>query len=225
MRILTVIPARSGSKGLPGKNLRPLAGKPLVAHSIDVARACPFLSEVVVTSDSEEIGNVAKSHGAIFVRRPDELAQDGTPMEPVLRHCLLAREHEGQLFDAVLLLQPTSPLRTREDIEKAIELFSRGEVDTVLSAYAFHDYRYHVKDGVTHPQHQTRGNRQEREEEYVENGAIYLARADLVREWKLFGDRLALSVMPVSRSVDIDTIEDLCLAEALCSLVTHHSSL
>ncbi len=218
MRILAIIPARFGSKGLPGKNLRLLAGKPLIVHSIDVARACSSVSEVVVTSDAEEIGNVAISSGAVFVRRPGELAQDTTPMEPVLQHCLLAREKDGPLFDAILLLQPTSPLRTREDIGKAIELFSHGEVDTVLSAFPFHGYRYHVKEGIAQPQFQIRGNRQDRQEEFVENGAVYLARADLVREGKLFGDRLALSVMPVSRSVDVDTQDDLKLAEAFLTV-------
>lgn len=215
MRILAVIPARSGSKGLPGKNLRLLSGKPLIAHSVELARTCPFIDEVVVTSDSEEIGNVAISAGAIFVRRPDELAHDLTPMEPVLQHALRSREESVAAFDAVLLLQPTSPLRTREDIEQAVTLFSQGEVETVFSAYPFHGYRYQINSGAVQPQYQTRGNRQDREEEYVENGAIYLARADLVRGGKLFGDRLSLSVMPASRSVDIDTIDDLRLAEAI----------
>lgn len=222
MHILAIIPARSGSKGLPGKNLRPLAGKPLIVHSIDVARACPSISEVVVTSDSEEIGNVAISAGAIFVRRPDELAQDATPMEPVVQHALLSREKEVAPFDAVLLLQPTSPLRVLTDIEESIRLFSERPCDTLLSAYPFHGYRYQVKNGAVEPQHETRGNRQNREEEFVENGAIYLARAELVREGKLFGNQLSLSMMPASRSIDIDTIDDLRLVEAI--LVSSHLS-
>lgn len=225
MRILAIIPARGGSKGLPGKNIRPLAGKPLMAHSIDVARACPLVTEVVVSSDSDEIGDVAMSHGALFVKRPAELAQDTSPTEPVLQHSLLVRERETQAFDAVLFLQPTSPLRSLEDVSEAIRLFSERSCDTLFSAYVFHGYRYRYEDGIAHKLYEARGRRQDREEEYVENGAIYLARAELIREGKLFGERLSLSVMPQSRSVDIDTIEDLRLAEACCSLVTPHSSL
>ncbi|MBI5793783.1 acylneuraminate cytidylyltransferase family protein [Candidatus Uhrbacteria bacterium] len=221
MRILAVIPARGGSKGLPGKNLRLLAGKPLLVHSVDVARACPWIDEVVVTSDSDEIGKVAREFGAVVVHRPRDLAQDATPMEPVVQHALLSREKEVEPFDAVLLLQPTSPLRSRKDLEESIRLFSKSPCDTLLSVYPFHGYRYHLKEGIVQPMFQTRGNRQDREEEYVENGAIYLTRAELVRSGRLFGERLSAYVMPTSRSVDIDTADDLLLAQALLTSTTH----
>ncbi|MBI4256893.1 acylneuraminate cytidylyltransferase family protein [Candidatus Uhrbacteria bacterium] len=220
MRILAVIPARSGSKGLPGKNLRPLAGKPLVAHSIDVACACSLIDEVLVTSDSTEIGDVARAHGALFLMRPAELAQDATPMEPVVQHALLSREKDVSSFDAVLLLQPTSPLRSLEDVEQSIRLFSDASCGTLLSVYPSHGYRYVLKEGIAQPMFQARGNRQVREAEYVENGAIYLIRSELARTGTIFGDRLSAYIMPASRSIDVDTQDDLLLAQALLNTTT-----
>jgi len=135
-RVLAVIPARGGSKGLPGKNIRPLAGLPLVAHSIRAAAMMSFVTRCVVSTDSEEIADVARAHsGDVPFLRPHDLACDDTPMAPVLTHALATVERqEGLKYDAVLLLDPTSPCRMPDQIEGAAnQLFSDERLDGVVS--------------------------------------------------------------------------------------------
>jgi N-acylneuraminate cytidylyltransferase len=122
--ILAIIPARGGSRGLPGKNIRPLVGLPLIAHSLRFASMCPGIDRCIVSTDNEEIAAVARAHGGdVPFLRPAELAQDDTPMMPVLKHAVLAvEEAEGRRYGAVLLLDPTSPGRLPDDVARAREL-------------------------------------------------------------------------------------------------------
>src|SRR3989344_1132419 len=120
-KILAIIPARGGSKGIPGKNIKLLAGKPLIAHSIEAARNSRFINRVIVSTDDEHIANAARKYGAEIIMRPKELAEDKTPMDPVLQHAVEFLEKENYIPEAVMLLQPTSPLRTTEHINEAIE--------------------------------------------------------------------------------------------------------
>ncbi|MDE2291371.1 MAG: acylneuraminate cytidylyltransferase family protein, partial [Elusimicrobia bacterium] len=135
-RVLAVIPARGGSVGLPKKNIRPFAGLPLLAHSIRLARLCPEVDRCVVSTDSEEIAQVAREQGgeAPFLR-PAELARSETPMWPVLRHALQAVEAaEGRAYGYLLLLDPTSPTRLPEDVAAAAGLLSaRADIDGVIA--------------------------------------------------------------------------------------------
>jgi CMP-N,N'-diacetyllegionaminic acid synthase len=135
-RVLAVIPARGGSKGLPGKNVRPLAGLPLIAHSIMAAAMMPVVTRCVVSTDSQEIADVARAHaGDVPFLRPASLARDDTPMAPVIAHVLATIEQEeGMAYDAVLLLDPTSPSRLPDQIESAASLlFSDDRLDGVMS--------------------------------------------------------------------------------------------
>ncbi len=135
-RILAVVPARGGSKGLPGKNIRPLCGLPLIAHSIRAAALTPVITRCVVTTDSAEIAEVARSHGGdVPFLRPPELAQDDTPMAPVVRHALEWVEREEALtYDAVLLLDPTSPARVPQQLaDAAATLAADPALDGVVS--------------------------------------------------------------------------------------------
>ena len=135
-RILAVIPARGGSKGLPGKNVRPLCGMPLVAHSVRAAALTPVVTRCVVTTDSPEIAEVARTHGGdVPFLRPPELAQDDTPMAPVVRHALeWVERDEGSTYDAVLLLDPTSPARVPQQLADAASTLAAGaELDGVVS--------------------------------------------------------------------------------------------
>jgi CMP-N,N'-diacetyllegionaminic acid synthase len=135
-RVLAVIPARGGSRGLPGKNIRPLAGLPLIAHSIMAAAMMPIVTRCVVSTDSQEIAEVARAHaGDVPFLRPPALARDDTPMAPVIAHALATiEEEEGLAYDAVLLLDPTSPARVPDQIESAaIRLFSDNRLDGVIS--------------------------------------------------------------------------------------------
>jgi CMP-N,N'-diacetyllegionaminic acid synthase len=136
LRLLAVIPARGGSKGLPGKNIRPLAGLPLVAHSVRAAALTPEVTRCVVTTDSAEIADVARAHGGdVPFLRPAELAADDTPMAPVVRHALeWVERDEGRPYDAVLLLDPTSPARVPAQLaEAARRLETTPGLDGVVS--------------------------------------------------------------------------------------------
>jgi CMP-N-acetylneuraminic acid synthetase len=120
---LAVIPARGGSKGLPGKNVRPLAGRPLLVHSLELARLCPEIARTVVSTDSEAIAAVARAAGGdVPFLRPAELARDDTPMLPVLRHALAELDPDGDRYERLLLLDPTSPGRLPEDVAQAHEI-------------------------------------------------------------------------------------------------------
>ncbi|MGZ4658550.1 MAG: acylneuraminate cytidylyltransferase family protein [Blastococcus sp.] len=134
--VLAVVPARGGSKGLPGKNIRPLAGVPLLVHSLRAAALTPGVTRCIVSTDSEEIADVARRHGGdVPFLRPADLAGDTTPTGPVLAHALAAVEAEdGRSYDAVLLLEPTSPCRSPERMGEAIaQLLSDDSVDGVVS--------------------------------------------------------------------------------------------
>lgn len=133
-RILAIIPARAGSKRLPNKNLLPLAGKPLIAWSIDAARQSRYVDDVVVSTDSEKLMEIAGQYGAeVPFRRPDELASDTATSNAVILHCLEFLIEQGRRYDLVILLQPTSPLRTAEDIDHAFELFEQKNALGVIS--------------------------------------------------------------------------------------------
>lgn len=135
-RVLAVIPARGGSRGLPGKNVRPLCGIPLVGHAIRAAAMTPSVTRTILTTDSEEIADVARRFGGdVPFMRPVELAGDDTPMAPVVAHALASVEREeGQSYDAVLLLDPTSPARLPQQLDAAAELlWSNPDLDGVIS--------------------------------------------------------------------------------------------
>ena len=134
MKYLAIIPARAGSKGVPNKNIRNLNGHPLIAWSIRQALEVPSIANVVVSTDSQEIASIARKYGAEtpFIR-PKELAQDETPTEPVMAHSIGWYESQGVKHDAVILLQPTSPLRLTGSLQKAVECFETEKVSSLIS--------------------------------------------------------------------------------------------
>lgn len=221
MKLIGIIPARGGSKGIPRKNIRPLAGKPLIAYTIEAALASR-IDKVVVSTEDAEIAVIAGKLGAEVVTRPPELAQDDTPTLPVLQHAV--RETGGR-FDAVVTLQPTSPLRTRIHIDEALELFaSRPEADSLVSVVRVphsmipesvmtEDENHYLRPYVTSTSGPLR--RQEKPVYYARNGAaIYVTRAARLADY-VFGGNIVPYRMPSLRSLDIDTQEDWELAEIL----------
>src|SRR5918911_4592310 len=163
VRVLGLIPARGGSKGIPGKNLAPLCGRPLVAWTIGAACAARSLDRVVVSTDSEEIAATARELGADVLERPAELARDGTPMRDVLLHAL---EELGRP-EVLVLLQPTSPLRRAEHVDGAVALLRETGADSVVSvAEVPHRYRpgplMELEDGRLVPLGPTPATRQEK---------------------------------------------------------------
>ena len=223
LRVLGVIPARGGSKGLPGKNIAPLAGKPLIAYTIAAARAASRLTRCVVSSDSETILRVAREWGAdVPFVRPAELATDEAPALPVVLHAL---DNVPGPFDAAMILQPTSPLRQPEDIDAAIQLLEDNPAaDAVISVVKVGDHHparmKFIRDGVLvdppFAELFEGQRRQELPELYLRNGAIYLTRVRVLREERsLKGRRCLAYVMPEERSVNVDGPLDLVLAAAL----------
>ncbi|WP_144920763.1 acylneuraminate cytidylyltransferase family protein [Halorubrum salsamenti] len=214
---VALIPARGGSKGIENKNIVDVAGRPLIAHSIEAAQQSESIDDVVVSTDSQEIADTAVECGAtVPYLRPDELATDEAPTEPVIRHAL---EHESaDKWTHVVLLQPTSPLRTADDIENAIMTFEESNGTSLVSVYEDHSYRWekHPDGAVRKNYNDDRKRRQDKSPEYVENGAIYItASPAFLATESLQAGKTVLYTMPEKRSVDVDTHFDLWLVRKL----------
>lgn len=216
MKIIAIIPARGGSKGIPGKNIKLLAGKPLIAWSIEAAKGSKLIERVIVTTDDEKIAIVAQKYGAEVLMRPKELAEDITPMDPVLQHAIVSLETEGYISDAVLLLQPTSPLRTTKHIDEAIQKFSNGDFDTLISVEVIRNPQHEIsEDGCLTPTFRKIENRDKRKPLFIENGAIYLTITDLIKAGRIRGDKIGHYEMDRYTSVDIDEPTDFEAVELL----------
>ena len=217
--VLGLIPARGGSKGVPCKNICELAGTPLIAHSIQAGRQAAAIDSVIVSTDDEEIAEVAESHGArVPFMRPPELATDEAPTGPVITHALETLHHAGEEYDAFVLLQPTSPLRTATHIDEAYSLYEESDVDSVISVYPTCDTRWERTPMGTRKLNytDTAKRRQDRDPEYVINGAIYVTNVDQFLQTKeTITGTTKLYEMTERESVDIDTPFDLWLAEQI----------
>ena len=223
MSTLALIPARGGSKELIGKNIRPLAGLPLIVHSLRLAGLCPEIGRTVVSTDDEEIAEVARVAGGEVLRRPADLARDETPMLPVLQHALRSLDPECRLHDLLLLLDPTSPGRLPGDVGRAHELIAAAaDADGVVavSEPAFNPIWHAVLDDGGYlrpliPEGRGYGRRQDLPRVLRINAALYLFRADFLRreeETWMNGRHLLLEI-PEARAFHIDSEEDLALAE------------
>ena len=222
MKILAVIPARGGSKGIPRKNIKIVGGKPLIAWSIKAAKNCSLIDRVVVSTDSQEIADIAKTYGAEVIMRPAEIAQDKTPMDPVIEHVVSALEENGYSPDAVMLLQPTSPLRTASHLDGAIQVFLNGNFDSLISIFRIYNNRHEIdKNNLLTPTFTKSKNRNERPPAIFENGAIYISTAPLIKEGRIRGDRIGYYEMDQYSSVDIDEPRDLVVAEQMFKLKNH----
>lgn len=222
--ILALIPARGGSKGLPRKNILPIAGRPLIAWTIEAARTSNYIDRIVISTDDEEIAEVSKVYGAdVPFLRPKELATDEAKSMDVVFHAIHTIEATGAIYDVVVLLQPTSPLRTREDIDCAVELLFSKDAGAVVSVCETEHHPYwanmlppdgNMKDFLRPDISNI--NRQELPIFYRLNGALYLASIKYLKANKGFinSDTYAY-IMSQDRSVDIDTAFDFKFAEFL----------
>lgn len=215
-KILGVITARGGSKGIPRKNIRLLNGRPLIAYSIDAAKNSSAVGRTVVSTDDEEIAEVAKQYGAEVIMRPSDLAEDKTPMDPVLKHVVEYLEKENYIPDAVVLLQPTSPLRTVEHVNGALEKFLAGDFDSFISIFKIYNNRLEIdKNDLVTPTFTESKNRNERPAAIFENGAIYISKIDLIKSGRIRGKKIGYYEMDQYSSIDIDTLLDFEVAEKL----------
>lgn len=227
MKILAIIPARGGSKGIPRKNIRLLAGKPLVAHTIEQALRARQVNRTIVSTDDTEIAKVAQQYGAEVVMRPPELATDTASSESVLLHVLsFLEEKEGYVPSLVVFLQPTSPLRQPDDIDNAINKLIKDNADSLFSCCGLHNFYWRLEGGrpvSVNYDYQHRPRRQEFTPEYIENGSIYVTKTEIIKQ---YGNRLGGSVtlyeMNPLDSFQIDTPEDFLLLERLISLRYRH---
>lgn len=222
MQVLSIIPARGGSKSVPRKNVRPLAGKPLIAYTIEAALAASSVDRVVVSTDDTEIREIALLHGAEVIDRPAELASDTATSESALLHALDHLEAaEGYRPDLLVFLQCTSPFTLPEDIDNVVAKVRDGGADSALTASVFHGFLWREGEdgfgGINHDK-SIRERRQDREPEYLETGAVYAMRTQGFREHRhRFFGRTLIHETPVSRSLEIDDPAELAQAAAIMS--------
>lgn len=226
MKILAIIPARRGSKGIPGKNIKLLNGKPLLAHTSEIALQSKLLTEVIVSTEDEQIREVAKSLGVkVPFSRPMALAQDITPTIDVIIHALQWYENHNSYFDAVCLLQVTSPFRTVDFLDKAIEKFMTSGCDSLISVQRVpHEYNPHWTFKVN-----AKGNleiatgeaeiiprRQELPTAYHRDGSIYITKTEvLLKQHSLYGKSMSFIESEPQFYVNIDTMQDWEKAEEI----------
>lgn len=219
MTILCVIPVRGGSKGIPRKNIRPLAGKPLVNWTIEHALAADCGLDVLVSTDDLEIAEVARTAGAdVPFLRPAELAQDETATEPVVQHAIDYRTAQGREPDAVMLLQATSPIRYPGTLDRAVAQFRDSGVDSLVGVVPQTPFLWTAGNP---PQAQYAVDRRPRRQDlapddyrYRETGSLYLTRTGIYRQFaNRLGGRIGLFVMDEGEGVDIDTELDFTTVE------------
>lgn len=218
-KILTLIPARGGSKGIKDKNIIPLAGKPLIAYSIDAAKNSKYIDSIVVTTDSEKIAEVAKEYGArVPFLRPTELAADTSKTIDAVLHAIKTLKSLSEEYDVLVLLQPTQPLRTTDDIDKAIELYYKNNERGLVSVSPVEDnpllIRSIATDGklVNLLSQNSTCRRQDMPDYYKVNGCIYINKIDEITESTSFNDNKIPFIMHKEHSVDIDELSDLWIA-------------
>lgn len=221
-KILAVIPARGGSKGIPGKNIKRLCGHPLIAYTVSAARKSCYLDDVIVSTDSNEIAEIAVRYGAeVPFMRPDALASDAARSIDALVHARDTLSMMNREYDAIVFMQPTSPLRRAKEVDEAIELFySHGALGLVSVVEATENpilTRSLSDEGVLHPVIPIPSaiRRQDMPRFYHVNGAIYINRASALTVDTSLNDNPIGYVMEKDRSLDIDSIEDFMRAEQI----------
>jgi CMP-N,N'-diacetyllegionaminic acid synthase len=227
MKVLALIPARGGSKGVPRKNIRQIGGKPLIAYSIQAAQAVQDrLHRIVVSTEDLEIAAVAREYGAdVPFMRPAELASDRAKMVPVIQHAVTALEQQDDVrLDWVLLLQPTAIFRRSVDIQQALELTATTDADSIISVVqVFSEHpilmkRIENQRLLPYCIEEQEGTRRQDYDPpaYMRNGAIYLTRRDVIMmQGSVWGQSISPYVMPAEYSINIDSELDLKLAEMM----------
>jgi N-acylneuraminate cytidylyltransferase len=219
-KTLAVIAARGGSKGIPHKNLLDLCGKPLIAWTVEQARAARGVDVVAVSSDSDNILAAAEAAGAVGVRRPDDISGDLASSESAWLHALEATDRRLGRFERVVALQATSPIREPSDIEHALATFDREHLDSLLSVCEVEDY-FNWRIGPSGPEpinydYRNRRMRQQIETRYLENGSFYVLIPSLLREQNnRLGGKIGFHVMERHKMFQIDRPEDVKLCAAI----------
>ncbi len=220
-KIVAIIPARGGSKGIPRKNIRLFCGKPLLQYSVESALHAKLLDKVFVSTEDKEIAEIARYSGAEVIDRPEELAGDDISTFAVLRHAAETLDFP----DVLVTLQPTSPLRTARHIDEAISLLD-DDVETVVGVCAAHDYCWRIENGYGKPDFDMRLPRQKMPKQYVENGSVYVTRRSVITH---NDDKLGMGISSIGKVrlyemeeihfIDMDSIFDFKLLESIYKTV------
>ncbi len=230
LRVLGLIPARGGSKGVPRKNIRLLNGKPLLAYTAESALAASLLSRVVLSTEDNEIAKVGEELGLEVLQRAPILAEDTTPMLSVVLDAVRRVEQSGDFFDAVCLLQPTNPLRRSADIDSCIKLLDSSKADSVVSVLPV-PHLYNPKwvywgntDGtiaLSSGESEPVSRRQDLPSAFHRDGSVYVTRRDVLFEFgNLYGEKVLRYEMDERFSVNIDTLDDWHAAEQMLPAAT-----
>jgi len=225
-RVLGIITARGGSKGIPRKNIRLLGAKPLLKYTAEAALGAKRLARVILSTEDEEIAGVGRECGLdVPFLRPSALARDDTPTLPVLQHAVRALEKGGESYDAICLLQPTTPFRGSEDIDACVQLLAESGADCVVTVLPVptehnpHWVYFRNRDGLLHlstGEETPIPRRQMLPPAYHREGSVYVTRRDILMERNsLYGSRVAGHLIDGSKSVNLDTPGDWERAEAL----------
>jgi CMP-N,N'-diacetyllegionaminic acid synthase len=218
-RVLSIIPARGGSKGLPRKNILDLAGKPLIAWTIEASLNSKYITKTMVSSDDKEILDISIKYGSEIIKRPDNLATDTATSESVVKHAIDYLESIGEVFDFVVLLQPTSPLRNFKDIDSAFETMFNSDATAIISVCKFDNkvLKTFIKNengflqGISNNKYPFM-RRQDLPLVYMSNGAIYITNTKSFRDGGSFLTSKTVNyLMDIRKSVDVDTLKDLNL--------------
>jgi len=211
---IAFIPAKGNSKGIPRKNMRSLAGKPLIYYSIKAALGASKIKHVFVTTDDEEIALYSKRFGAGVIMRSSQLSNEDVTLDPVIADALFQSEKIlGENMDLILTLQPTSPLVLPQDINGILQEFVKNKGDTLISAIEDKHLRWHKSGSKITPLYKKRVNRQALPDEYKETGALLLCTRDQLTKGSRIGEKTDLYIMEKSRSIDIDNIFDFSVCE------------
>jgi YrbI family 3-deoxy-D-manno-octulosonate 8-phosphate phosphatase len=224
-QFIAIIPARGGSKGIPGKNLVPIAGKPLIVHTIEAALGAKTIQQVYVSTDDAAIGKIAAEADAKVIHRPTALATDTATSESTLLHALeWIKENEGYQPEYFAFLQCTSPLTQPADIDGTMQLLMDDQADSAFAASEFHHFLWETiaegSRGINH-HHSQRFRRQDINPQYLEAGSVYAMKTEgfLEARHRFFG-RIAMHEIPASRVFEIDEPKDLIIAESLMNQLT-----
>lgn len=220
--MVAIIPARGGSKGLPGKNIKDLCGKPMIAYTIEEALKSSYITDVIISTDCKEIEKVATKYGAkSHFLRPEYLASDSAKaIDNYLYTVNRLNSEFGYEIEEFVVLQPTSPLRRAEDIDGAIELFKEKDADSVISYTEEHHpiewHKYITEEGkFENIFKENLLNRQEIKRSFFPNGAVFVFKYELIKQNQYYSSNSYAYIMPRHRSLDVDTIEDFNYIEFL----------
>ncbi len=218
INIIVIIPARGGSKGIPGKNIKNFEGKPLISHSIEYARDSKLINEIYVSTDDDQIAHISKTAGAKIIKRPPELSTDTSSTESAIKHAL---NNIDNLPDIIVLLQPTSPLRPKKSLDLIVDKFINGKYDSLLSLSPSNNFFWKINSEKISPEYDymDRKRRQDikkHEKKYFENGSVYVfTREHFELTNNRLGGEIGYVIFPEEYGYEIDVPKDLIILEQL----------